>query len=699
MYDPVLFYTDEEYSQLNPRSAGLNIQAEVEQPAIHFIALCSSTVQDQAALVGDRLSCILELSEPVITDSGIEVRDTLRFFTGDHPAVQFEQGTKQGGTYKCGACATQMALFDDQAHALQREWRSLRQLQTLATGGRFGRQAGVLKPFELKVKELRSELEARGVVLDSKVRRADLENSLDLILRGVSRVPALLLANPTCELASLNLGKYEMVACEPLHDIKGHVKQLITELPFILPQGETKTKCDDLILHSLPKDKITGADIRKVLIQLYLLLKDLDCSSKIILLLQSILKITEIAYSRADKRCPRQLLQMYNMCWLHMELCKDLLSKPVKLSKTCMFGIYLHALTAHSPTQLELACLRSLNTEHQERLFSQIRRIAQKCTNHHPDNIIPQVLLRLQAKQEQREFLKSVVKVETQVSCVAKDLPQFPATKISTSFIQQREDSWQVHLQRISPFLVAGVDVWWSHTDDGFLFHDGDTDRANPGETFSMLHHRYHSIKDVELRRDACWKRIVDERIVIPAQSIKLYDSDGHKTGRLLYSGSTVTLESSNSSTTETEACQTLCAPESLIGDSSTVAHFSTPQLTSEGMEVEQSAEAGDPPALQLASEDMQVEQSAEVDGDPLASELASEDMQVEQSPEADGDPLASNVETTSVTNEDSDVFVDDDSETFNANTRSLHRSMAEVCHLSKGRESIMYPVKNIQKD
>ena len=36
-----------------------------------------------------------------------------------------------------------------------------------------------------------------------------------------------------------------------------------------------------------------------------------------------------------------------------------------------MFGQYLHAITAHSPTQYELSCLRSLNTENQERLFGQ----------------------------------------------------------------------------------------------------------------------------------------------------------------------------------------------------------------------------------------------------------------------------------------------------------------------------------------
>ena len=91
--------------------------------------------------------------------------------------------------------------FDDQAHTLQHKWRSPKELQTLATSVRFGRQAGVFRPFDLKVKELRSELVARGIVVDNKMLRADLQKSLDQILRGVIRVPALLLANPTQQLA------------------------------------------------------------------------------------------------------------------------------------------------------------------------------------------------------------------------------------------------------------------------------------------------------------------------------------------------------------------------------------------------------------------------------------------------------------------------------------------------------------------
>ena len=314
----------------------------------------------------------------------------------------------------------------------------------------------------------------------------------------------------------------------------------------------TKKECEDLIRDCLCKPKKSGADLRRVAIQLFLKLKDTDCSKSLVFILQSIIKIGEIIYSHDNKRCPRQLLQCYNMCWIHMELLKEVFPAP---KEDKFYGQYVHALTAHIPTQLEIACQRSLNAENQERLFTQIRKIGENCTNRHPDNVIPEVMLRLQVKQEQRQIISYVKKQDSQVSSAAKDLPQVSRNEVKDTFIRHREDSWQMHLKRISPFLVAGEGVWWSRTTDGFVFHDGDTDPANPDDAFTLMHYRYHSLMDVEDRRDACWNRIVDEKIVIPAHSIKLYDENGEKTGRLLYNDHTVTLEGTSTNNASASTC------------------------------------------------------------------------------------------------------------------------------------------------
>lgn len=79
------------------------------------------------------------------------------------------------------------------------------------------------------------EIAARGIMVSNKMLRVYLDALLNDTLRGVTRVPALLLINPTQSLSSLNLGAYEVLASEPLHDIKGHIINLITELPYVLP--------------------------------------------------------------------------------------------------------------------------------------------------------------------------------------------------------------------------------------------------------------------------------------------------------------------------------------------------------------------------------------------------------------------------------------------------------------------------------
>ncbi len=55
------------------------------------------------------------------------------------------------------------------------------------------------------------------------------------LLKGAQRVPSLLVLNPKQSLQELNLQQYEVLDCEPLHDLKGHGQNLLNELPHILP--------------------------------------------------------------------------------------------------------------------------------------------------------------------------------------------------------------------------------------------------------------------------------------------------------------------------------------------------------------------------------------------------------------------------------------------------------------------------------
>ena len=130
MYDPAVFKSNQE-TTLSVK----DIQAYVEEPEICMIAISSSSINDQVALIADRMNCIKEMNVELCTENGISIMDRLMFFYGDKPAVQFERGTQVGGYYPCGSCGAHHSRFDDFAHLTTCNWRSLQQLQTLVTKG------------------------------------------------------------------------------------------------------------------------------------------------------------------------------------------------------------------------------------------------------------------------------------------------------------------------------------------------------------------------------------------------------------------------------------------------------------------------------------------------------------------------------------------------------------------------------------
>ena len=133
-----------------------------------------------------------------------------------------------------------------------------------------------------------------------------------------------------------------------------------------------------------------------------------------------------------------------------------------------LFGVYLHDLVVHAPNQYEMVCLRSTNAESQERLFSQAKHISLRATSRKPENVLPTILLSLQAREKLGDMQQSIRKQDSIVSAVAKKLPPFEGTFVDAGFISRRIQSWQGHLQRISTYLQHRENVWWKRENNGF---------------------------------------------------------------------------------------------------------------------------------------------------------------------------------------------------------------------------------------
>ena len=133
IYDQGVHLNEEEYYRRTGKKVK-NIQKLVEAPHIHIIGVGSSSVEDQASVLPDRVECLNDLHKVSTTSLGIPINDELRFFKGDTPAQQFERGTQQGGHYKCGGCGCHAQMMEDMAHALECKWRSLTELQERMLG-------------------------------------------------------------------------------------------------------------------------------------------------------------------------------------------------------------------------------------------------------------------------------------------------------------------------------------------------------------------------------------------------------------------------------------------------------------------------------------------------------------------------------------------------------------------------------------
>jgi hypothetical protein len=179
--------------------------------------------------------------------------------------------------------------------------------------------------------------------------------------------------------------------------------------------------------------------------------------------------------------------------------------------------------------------MKSSNTEHEERLFGQSKDLVSRASNRQPTTVIPNVLLRLQAKQKRGDIFKSY---KTSSGRVAKEVQQLgecvPNTTISKDFLTSRMSSWQAHIQRVSPFLLLGKGVWWRSTESGYEFLDG-TEENERQEGPPLHHFRDTRLEEVYKQNASVWQLIIEEGIVLPTPYIKLYDSSGNCTGRKFF--------------------------------------------------------------------------------------------------------------------------------------------------------------------
>ncbi|XP_048583669.1 uncharacterized protein LOC125563042 [Nematostella vectensis] len=522
LYDKAVFLTDEEYAAKYGRR--VNVQMLVEEPELHFIAKCGSSDHELLLYSETRLQCVRELCD----DNSISYTDIMRFCQGDSPLRAFETGQQKGGNYFCSTCEVHCDMTSDLAYTLNLEAISLTERQQAILRGTVSLSKSKqkkAKPLEgLKKEELEKELASRGIY-EGKTKM-EMQKLLTEEMKGKQRVPALLFNTPTESLTNLNLESYEVIPCEPLHDLGNHIANFFAEFPSHL-MGEEKALIEETITLSLAgKDSKRCVDQREALIKTAGVAHQSNImSKKAMAAIDTLVEMQRLLYAADSQRSPASILRYSNQAWYHAILLIDFVKDTKKLTSRKLYGVYFHNLTAHATSTLRLMSGQAANAERQERIFNSIKRITKQTSNYHQGQIIPNLFIRLQAERQIGLQRDDVFRQQDHVSKLATCLPSPKNTVIPEELIQRHSHAWQAHLQEISDFLVEGEGVWWKKVEDGVEFHDVTDIPSGCGP--SLHHFRSSNLKKEAERLDNCWKHCIANSIPLPTHLLRIDQDDG----------------------------------------------------------------------------------------------------------------------------------------------------------------------------
>ncbi|KAK3107278.1 hypothetical protein FSP39_010990 [Pinctada imbricata] len=275
LYNTEIFLSDQEYGTKFPNKKGLDVQSFVERPQLHIFGQSGSSDVEQLEYSQTRLKDLASLSE-------LQNPPILRVFSGDNPARQFESGQQRGGSYSC-ICGINVEDHTNLECAFRTLPSSLEERRQVVVAGSLWRQLqnGKINPFQnLKKQEIVDELEARGI-WDYGNLKPELSAQMSNLLHGINRPPALMVPNPEKSAASLGIGMYDVLGCEPLHDICNIVQNIITELPFHVPEQSRKDFESFSSTTIGDKTQLKGSDARLFAVKLASFMQSMHHDGKV----------------------------------------------------------------------------------------------------------------------------------------------------------------------------------------------------------------------------------------------------------------------------------------------------------------------------------------------------------------------------------------------------------------------------------
>ena len=208
-----------------------------------------------------------------------------------------------------------------------------------------------------------------------------------------------------------------------MYDLKGHLNNIIEETVDITT-GEALEKLKAIKKSHLSKDTLICSDFRKAVILIYIALEQTQPTSAITEVFRAAVEMCETLYAKPECRSRCQTLCLHNIEFLHSMLRREVFCNPQAVTRGNMFGRYFHAATYHAPLVNRIISPSSLYTELQERMFNKVKSITRTTSNYHPEDMITNILVRLQEelKQDSNKSLSCLQNAEGEVSKLGQAL-------------------------------------------------------------------------------------------------------------------------------------------------------------------------------------------------------------------------------------------------------------------------------------
>ena len=146
----------------------------------------------------------------------------------------------------------------------------------------------------------------------------------------------------------------------------------------------------------------------------------------------------------------------------------------------------------------------SSNAEDEERMFKFYKKCARCTSNHHPDNVLDNIFIRSQVREEfnaERNICKKRKSGESMITKSGRKLPPKTETVIPLNLVEKYPRLWQAHLERIADFLpVKGL---WVELKTGIKFND--LNQIN----LPISHFRNMTIKKELIRVKNVWSEVM----------------------------------------------------------------------------------------------------------------------------------------------------------------------------------------------